>query len=342
MATGFKQATVNASDVPATLTDYPAYVDLSRLGITTQSEADSVRCYSDASKTTELAREIVSVSEMWVKISSLTNSFTLYVDWDDTSSDYADSATYGRDNVWSDYILVSHAGGNINSTGGGNGTENGGLTTGDATGPIGDATTYDGGDSVSWADNTLGEEGSHNDFVVTGWIKSATYPASTVNTMWGKVGSGSDIAGFLGVKSNNTVYCGLGATDTSWYANEYTPGTTISDDTWGKITMIATTSNIDIFLNNSSSLKNTSVSSETWVRNANEPMYLGYSSRYGANGRLTGDLAEVKIRTASGYTTNWLTTEYNNESDESGFWGTWTDASGGGGGSAFSQAIIIS
>ena len=43
MAAGFKTATVNASDVPSTQTNFPSYVDLSRLGITTLAEAESVR-----------------------------------------------------------------------------------------------------------------------------------------------------------------------------------------------------------------------------------------------------------------------------------------------------------
>ena len=47
MASGFKQATVNAADVPASQTDFPSYVDLSRLGITTLAEAQSVRVYAD-------------------------------------------------------------------------------------------------------------------------------------------------------------------------------------------------------------------------------------------------------------------------------------------------------
>jgi len=108
MASGFKQATVNASDVPATLTNYPAYVALSRLGITTLAEAQSVRCYSDSAKTTELAREIVSVTEMHVKVSSLTSTFVLYVDWDGARADYAATDTYGRNAVWSDYAFVFH------------------------------------------------------------------------------------------------------------------------------------------------------------------------------------------------------------------------------------------
>ena len=337
------QIDVDNTKVPATVTDFPALLDLSDLPSDFHTNVKTDGCdirIVESDETTETAFELVDyddtgdTGELWFLGDSISGSVdtTFYVYYGNSgASCYANTATYGRDNVWTDYILVSHDGGATNSTGGGDGTENGGVTSGGVTGKIGDGTYYDGGDSVSWADNTLGEEGSHANFVVTGWIKSATYPATSVNTMWGKVGSGSDIAGFLGVKSNNTVYSGLGATDTSWYANEYSPGTTISDDTWGKITLIATASDIDIFLNNGSSLKNQTASSETWVRNAAEAMYLGYSSRYGSNGRHTGDIDEVKIRTSSGYTTNWLSAEYNNENSPSTFFTIGTQETDAGG-----------
>jgi hypothetical protein len=50
MAAGFKKATVRAADVPSTLTNFPTYVDLDRLGITTLAEAQSVRVYADVLK----------------------------------------------------------------------------------------------------------------------------------------------------------------------------------------------------------------------------------------------------------------------------------------------------
>jgi len=32
----------------------------------------------------------------------------------------------------------------------------------------------------------------------------------------------------------------------------------------------------------------------------------------------------------NGLSANWVTTEYNNQSDEATFWGTWSDVGGGG------------
>ena len=99
MAAGFKLATVNSARVPSTQTNFPAYVDLSRLGITTLAEAQSVRVYADSSKTTEWAREIVSATEMHVKVPSLTSTVTMYVDYDGVRSDYAVTDTFGRNAV---------------------------------------------------------------------------------------------------------------------------------------------------------------------------------------------------------------------------------------------------
>ena len=108
MAAGFKTATVTSDDVAATLTNYPTYVDLSRLGITTLAEAQSVRVYAESGKSTEWAREIVSVTEMHVKVPSLTSTVEMYVDWDGIRADYAVTDTYGRNNVWSVYLAVYH------------------------------------------------------------------------------------------------------------------------------------------------------------------------------------------------------------------------------------------
>ncbi len=138
MATGFKTATVNASSVPATATNFPSYVDLSRLGITTLAEAQSVRVYAESGKTTEWAREIVSVSEMHVKVPSLTSTVAMYVDWDGVRADYAVTDTYGRNAVWSDYAAVYHLEGNSNdSTANGlNGTDTN-VTYGSSFGVLG-------------------------------------------------------------------------------------------------------------------------------------------------------------------------------------------------------------
>jgi hypothetical protein len=43
------------------------------------------------------------------------------------------------------------------------------------------------------------------------------------------------------------------------------------------------------------------------------------------NTNYAGKIDEVRLR-ASVLSANWITTEYNNQSDESSFWPTWSDA----------------
>jgi len=95
-----KVAQVNTSLVEATASNIVLPINLSRLGITTLAQAQSVRVYSDAGLTTEIARDIRSVGEAAVRLSTLTNTSQLWVDYDGARSDYAADATYGSEAVW--------------------------------------------------------------------------------------------------------------------------------------------------------------------------------------------------------------------------------------------------
>ena len=169
MAAGFKKATVRAADVPSTQTDFPSYVDLDRIGVTTLAEAQSIRVYADEAKTVEWAREIVSATEMHVKVPSLTSTVDIYVDWDGVRSDYAVGATYGRNAVWVDYEFVSHDGGGTDSTGNHSTTAEGGVTSGGITGKIGVGTSYDG--SNDGFDTGYDSFNPRNNFTMSVWTR---------------------------------------------------------------------------------------------------------------------------------------------------------------------------
>jgi len=146
MASFFKTATVQTGKVSGTHSNFPVYVDLSRVGVTTISEANSIRVYTDLAKTNEIAREIVSVSEMHCKVPTLSSTTTLYIDVDDVRSDYAVGATYGRNAVWSDYefVFVTHNGGDTDSSGNRTTIKGGGVSAGSASSNIGSATDFNG------------------------------------------------------------------------------------------------------------------------------------------------------------------------------------------------------
>ena len=325
MAAGFKQATVNASDVPATQTDFPTYVDLARLGITTLAEAQSVRVYADSAKTIEWAREIVSVTEMHFLVPSFTSTTEPFVDWDGVRADYAVGATYGRNAVWSNsYDRVYHfqeavnnsAGGYIDSTGNGN-----------ATGVSMSLTEVQG----KLAGNAQDFDGSAD------YIDTDYQPAGTVWT-WSAWFNHDDTSGYENIMSLPGATFELFLQDTTsrlehWSANQSIPNaplfhqTTPTNAVWNYGVSIregnSITDGYKLYLN-------AIVGSDP----ANSGIFSGASADLWIGGRQSvpqyydGKLDEVRVATAA-RSANWITTEYNNQNDEATFWGTWADVGGG-------------
>ena len=345
----FKVATVNASDVPSTQTNFPAYVDLSRLGITTLAEAQSVRVYADEAKTTEWAREIVSVDEMHVKIPSLTTTTDIYVDYDGVRADYGVTDTYGRNAVWSDYEFVSHmestGSSQIDSTGNGGdlGIENGAPTTG-ATGEIGNAVSFDGNDSytqtayaldaltastvqfIAKRDNTSGTNRGMFNY-------GDSYQAGNYQQAWELdfVGAGSTFLFYSHYKSQ-----GSGATQRQQIIGTTNLGS--GSFVWASATWDGA-GQFELYANGSpeASATNANMTSMYNVSPTYDRLYVGrYENQFGDR-YFAGDLDELRVRELA-LSANWIATEYNNQSDEATFWGTWTDAGGGGGPTANNSA----
>ena len=159
--------TIDNTKVSSTLTNYPLYVDLSDMPAsfwsTVANGGGDIRVYA-SDGTTELAREVVSCDtstdkgELHIKVPSVSSSVdtVIKIDVDGARSDYAVSATYGRDNTWTQYEAVYHmqedpsgtAPQMIDSTGNGYDlTTSGSMTSGDLiTGTIGKAIDFDGSD----------------------------------------------------------------------------------------------------------------------------------------------------------------------------------------------------
>lgn len=314
MAAGFKSATVNAADVPATQTDFTAYVDLSRTGITTLAEAQSVRVYADSGKVTEWAREIVSVSEMWVKVPSLTSTVSIYVDWDGVRADYAATDTYGRNAVWTGNTVVYHMGDATTSTvadstsNGYTGTKKAAGTPAEATGKIGNA-----------QDGTYTLENSGT------WINNASVNPNVYITMGTNTGDNGKLAVYVS-------------------ASFQVSTNTFSAGTWYKVRANFTGSQLLTYVNGTlwdTFSKTTTARSFTFWFNADaisdDRAFVGVDgstmsimSRTNGAGLwpLDGKMDEFHW-TASSVSANWETTEYNNQDDEAGFWGTWSTVGGG-------------
>ena len=316
MAAGFKTATVRAADVPSTQTDFPSYVDLDRLGVTTLAEAQSIRVYADEAKTVEWAREIVGAAEMHVKVPSLTSTVDIYVDWDGVRADYATTATYGAEAVWGGYALVSHNGGAEDSTGNNSFSSFGGVTSGGVTGKIGDATSYDGlNDYIKTTGNV-----AVDNLTLSVWVKTNSsknfggivcVESGVVTSMFQFVTSDTgdiqfqsgdgeaDMKTWLGDSFNNNVWrhsvitIGSGDTDPLMYL----------DGTGTSVNLRVPAYQIDPTNYAFSSL--------------NKPLLFGAERTKGVFGVFS--MGEVRLRDFV-QTANWITTEYNNQNSYSTFY----------------------
>lgn len=333
MAAGFKVATVNASYVPATQSNFPSYVDLSRLGITTLAEAQSVRVYADVSKTTEWAREIVSATEMHVKVPSLTSTTEMYVDWDGVSADYAVTDTYGRNAVWSGVFTdVWHFEAN------GNDSTSAGKTLSAINAPTIGAEKIGNGFDNGTATNKgyrktadlMGFTSATQSFSHSIWFQINTHPTGTgvffiMNRMYGEA-AGTQVR--------------------MYYANNSgAPKIVLQNDAGGTVINYSVTLSTGVwyhavFANEAGttrlSLDGVSVATGTASGTVG---YSGYPDEFSvltdrtsyAGGCSPGSADEVRTIVGNYLSGNWITTEYNNQSDEAGFWGTWSTAGGGGG-----------
>jgi len=168
--------TIQSSQVGSTLTDYPLYIDLYTVeesdfwdNVDTLNGEDLRATTDDGS--TEMPIEVVSIGsgqiygdgEVHTKVPtvSATSDTTIYLYHDNASaSGYSATDTYGRNAVWSDYVLVYHlsddpSGGTAtDSAGNYDGTPGGSMTSGDLVGgAVGDGWDLDGTDD--WIDTGL-------------------------------------------------------------------------------------------------------------------------------------------------------------------------------------------
>jgi len=321
MASGFKTATIQTGQVTGTLTDFPVTVDLSDVGITTLAEAESVRVYSDSAKSTELAREIVSATEMYVKVPSASTSTSIYVDFDGVQSDYAATATYGRNNVWSDYYRVFHLNESsgsvaVDSTGNQDGTYQGSLPTQVTSDYInGHDLVIGNGDYVSG----LGTAQLNNqDFTVTSYLHRDT---SSNFGVLGKNQSGVSFEIRLEISSGNTLRNRIKTspgTDINFTGSTNLAAGTDYHCAWTfDVSAIAG----EVFVNGSSD--GTGTGSGTMFANSSD-LVIGASRNDGGTYPYDGSIYMLRVRREV-MSDDWISAESNCVMNPTAFWGTWTD-----------------
>ena len=198
------KVTVDAGQVDSDLTNFPVYVDLDDLPAAFHSNimtnGDDLRV-TKSDGTTEVPHELVSIDtanglgELWFKadgtLSSTSNSdFYLYYGNGDASA-YAEDATYGSENVWTQgYVAVYHL------------QEDGNTTTGgylDSTSNDNDAT----GVSMTTSSDTNGQLGRAQafdnvaDYITTPIVSGATFTWSA----WTNVASFSSFDAVMSIKN---------------------------------------------------------------------------------------------------------------------------------------------
>jgi hypothetical protein len=352
----FKTATVTAAKVPSTQTNFPAYVDLARLGVTTLAEAQSIRVYADSGKTTEWPREIVNKDTMHVKVTSLTSTVSIYVDWDGVRADYAVTDTYGRNSVWTAYWGVWHMTGanastdkKLDSTGNSRsitefntpatpvvnqwGDTDGAYSLQGVVGATSSTVLYDYLDigkpdavfgtntpfTVSTGFNLVSQDTSTVDFI----IRQERNDSSGRNS-WG-------ISILNGANQNKIDFSYSPTTAISPIASPVSTNA-LSVGAWNHIVGRRRASDYYpvITLNNVHNVGTSGNGAAFTANNNNAFVNRRYNSSYSSSQRYaTGYWAELRIR-ADDPGDDFITTEYNNQSDEAGFWGTWSTVGGGG------------
>jgi len=332
-----QKITVEASQVNGDLTDFPVYVDTDDFnsGFYTNANGDcaDVRV-TKFDGTTEVPREIVfcdgTNGEFHFKATgtlSASSDTDYYIYYGNAAaSDYATSATYGAENVWSAFDAIYHmqedpsgsAPQMIDSTGNGyDGTSAGTMTTGDLiTGQLGKALDFDGtNDSIGIG--TTPHFSNTTAFTLSCWAS----PTATYNML---IAKGTNSVPYEGVAFfTQSGRIKLSLVPSTGVGGQITRAGTLTTSGSGSLHHFVGTYAGD---NAASSLHvytdgaNDDASAfGTWSGSQVTTRQLKIGERDGGL-RTNGEIDEVRITVGSVLTSTWISTEYNNQSSPSTFY----------------------
>jgi hypothetical protein len=332
--------TVQSSQVDATLTDFPVYVDLSDLpaGFHTnvnQTDGRDIRV-TKADGLTELPREVVlydsstDTGELHFKADSLSSSANteFYIYYGNSSAtEPAVDATYGAENVWdSNFKAVYHLQADpsgtapqlLDSTSNSNDLTSGGsMTSGDSVAvKMGKGIDLDGTDDELLSANNIGITGAGNR-TVSAWVKQPT--ASNKNFL----GFGTTTTGgcfdMLFHTNKVAVHCYGGGYDNISNAPSYTANTLVH------AYAIYNGTSVNSFVNGTGG-----TATNMTLNTANSVLKIGKGT-YSALDRLTGQIDEVRVSDTV-RSTDWMSAEYTNQATPTTFYsvGTQEEPSAGG------------
>ena len=328
-----KKITILSAEVDANLTDFPVYVDLSDLGANFFSNVNAnggdIRI-TKADGTSELAREIVAIDtsgqtgEVHFKADSLSSSSNtdFYIYYGKASaSDYAVSATYGRNNVWTaNYVAVWHLNEDpsgsppqeIDSTGNSNdGTSQGTLNLiSDA--QLGNGLDLDGIANGDWIDVPLGNglDITGNKLTLSAWARTPAGGVDNDEALINKIGVSYPY--MIGMQSSagtqDRTNCRLATPNGS---SRIEPEA-VPRGSWVYLVCRYDGTNNQGFVNGSS----VGIDPLTGNINAGTDVYLG---RRAGDRRYEGDMDELRVSDID-RVNGWISTEYNNQSAPAAFY----------------------
>jgi hypothetical protein len=329
-----QKITVDNTKVGANLTDFPIYVNTDDLaaGFYThaQSDCDDVRI-TKSDETTEVAREIVfcdgADGEIHFKAAgtlsgSVDTDYYIYYG-NAGASDYATSATYGAENVWSDYVAVWHnqedpsgsAPQVLDSTANNQDfTSGGSMTSGDSiAGKIGKALDFDGSDDYLTTADTSGLDLAGTSYTYSAWFNSTNAtPSPIVSKLTCCSASSSGWAVVFTDASGGLRMLGYNSTAVTVAT---TTATGFDDGAWHifHATQDGST-RADLYVDGGADGADTSVNTLA------AGTYVVNQATRGNTGTNTDvDVDEFRVR-ASLLSSTWITTEYNNQNSSSTFY----------------------
>lgn len=308
--------TIDHTKVPSTQTNFPVYVNLNDVisGMTT-AQANSIRVYK-ADGVTEVAREIVSSSEMHFKADSVSSSAdTVFViDIDGVRSDYSASDTYGAQNVWTNgYGGVWHSNqvnANDSTSYGSNGTATGaGVSLVDS--KIGKGLNYNGTASVHVGVQNNVQPSSA--YTISAWAKltgNVTTTAAIFRSPMASWNSGMIFVPMVGNKLRVYNRYPAGA----WTYLESTNAMTV--DTMYFVQGVWTGSELQLFRDGVKQSTTQPCPSIYYNPAPNEEAAIGqYNTNY-----FKGEVDEVRLSSVA-RSADWIATEYANQNSPSTFYG---------------------
>lgn len=314
MAAGFVKLEPASGKVTGTHSNMPLLVvpsAIANVGSLTLAEAQSARFYTDEAKTTELAREVVGADEIHVKVSSVSSTTDIWMDWDGVRSDYAVTDTYGRNAVWSGYVFVSHLG-DVDATGNNTSiTNNGSVVPGDVAGPFGNATSFNGSTQNFVINSPTGFATGNGAYTLSAWGYPTVVNSAYFTMEWGatnratlRSGAGLFVGNYPTSGAVRLIRRGddpgaVGqAVATTWqhFAAVYNPNVAKVYRNGSAFFTSGTLSNGAITLNRARLASNTN-DGERWA----------------------GRLREWRATTTA-LSDDWISTEYQNQNDNGAFW----------------------